>query len=66
MVEETRGAHRAGAGFGFGTTTDALEQEMLVASFRWFWELAERHPESSVRVRVRSCLDYGRLMIQPT
>jgi D-amino-acid oxidase len=51
-------ARRAGAGFGFGATTDPVEREILTGSFRWFWELAERHPESTVKVRTCS-LDLG-------
>ncbi|KDQ57890.1 hypothetical protein JAAARDRAFT_34699 [Jaapia argillacea MUCL 33604] len=41
----------AGAGFGGGGTKvdDALEREVLKSGFRYFWGLAESHPESSVR-----------------
>jgi len=39
----------AGAGFGGGSTQDPEQIDILKASFRWFWELAEKHPESSVK-----------------
>jgi hypothetical protein len=34
-----------------GTTADPVERAILRTSFRYFWELAERESESSVRVR---------------
>lgn len=40
---------RAGAGCGLGSTQDQKEQEMLTTSFRYFWELCEKHPESTVK-----------------
>jgi hypothetical protein len=44
---------RAGAGFGGGSTKDDVQVEMLKASFRSLWEIAERHPESSVKVSIQ-------------
>ncbi|TFK46336.1 nucleotide-binding domain-containing protein [Heliocybe sulcata] len=41
----------AGAGFGGGGTkpNDPEEMEMLKAAFRYYWNLSESHPESSVK-----------------
>ncbi|KZT18191.1 nucleotide-binding domain-containing protein [Neolentinus lepideus HHB14362 ss-1] len=41
----------AGAGFGGGGTKpdDPEETEMIKAAFRYYWALAETHPESSVK-----------------
>ncbi|TFK45195.1 hypothetical protein OE88DRAFT_1740516 [Heliocybe sulcata] len=42
----------AGAGFGGGGTKpdDPQEMEMLKAAFRYYWNLSESHPESSVKM----------------